>query len=201
MEPNPGGGLLLHRHVAPLTRRYMAYFCSGVLTRVLLANIPGARAELSLPVQTSSRTSPINCRASCRRMTFMGVHMVGVLPRQLPLHPRARQQAHTERMLARAERRSRQAAKQVGQWKARLAELPRRCGGEIGKALVGRSSGAGKREQSRTVKSRNPPASAFQLQCRRFESERPNDRSGNVERDAEVQSVIVLTTSRSVRAH
>ena len=29
MKPNPGDGLLLHRHIPPLTRRYMAYFCSG----------------------------------------------------------------------------------------------------------------------------------------------------------------------------
>ena len=29
METNPGGGLLLHRHIPPFTRRYMAYFCSA----------------------------------------------------------------------------------------------------------------------------------------------------------------------------
>jgi len=33
MKPNPGDGLLLHRHIPPLTRRYMAYFCSGAHTR------------------------------------------------------------------------------------------------------------------------------------------------------------------------
>jgi len=32
MKPNPGDGLLLHRHIPPLTRRYMAYFCSGAHT-------------------------------------------------------------------------------------------------------------------------------------------------------------------------
>ncbi len=37
----------------------------------------------------------------------------------------ARQRAHTERMLARAERRSKQAAKLVEKWKARLTELDR----------------------------------------------------------------------------
>ncbi len=36
-----------------------------------------------------------------------------------------RKRAHTERMLARAERRSRQAQKIVEKWKARLAELDR----------------------------------------------------------------------------
>jgi hypothetical protein len=35
------------------------------------------------------------------------------------------QRAHAERMLARAERRSRQAAKLVDKWKLRLAELDR----------------------------------------------------------------------------
>lgn len=30
METQSGGGLLLHRHAPPLTRHYMAYFCSGV---------------------------------------------------------------------------------------------------------------------------------------------------------------------------
>ena len=39
-------------------------------------------------------------------------------------HP-SRQRAHAERMLARAERRSRQAVKLVEKWKARLAELDR----------------------------------------------------------------------------
>ena len=38
---------------------------------------------------------------------------------------RARQRAHAERMLARAERRSKQAAKLVEKWKSRLAELDR----------------------------------------------------------------------------
>ncbi len=38
---------------------------------------------------------------------------------------RARQRAHTERMLARAEQRSKQAAKLVEKWKARLTELDR----------------------------------------------------------------------------
>ena len=38
---------------------------------------------------------------------------------------RARQRAHTERMLARAEWRSKQAAKLVEKWKARLTELDR----------------------------------------------------------------------------
>jgi hypothetical protein len=37
----------------------------------------------------------------------------------------AKQRLHAERMLARAERRSRQAAKLVEKWKARLAELDR----------------------------------------------------------------------------
>lgn len=36
-----------------------------------------------------------------------------------------RKRAHTERMLARAEKRSRQAQKIVEKWKARLAELDR----------------------------------------------------------------------------
>ena len=36
-----------------------------------------------------------------------------------------RKRAHTERMLARAEKRSRQAQKIVEKWKARLAELER----------------------------------------------------------------------------
>ena len=37
----------------------------------------------------------------------------------------SRQRAHVERMLARAERRSRQAAKLVEKWKGRLADLDR----------------------------------------------------------------------------
>ena len=39
--------------------------------------------------------------------------------------PQTRQRAHAERMLARAERRSRQAFKLVEKWKTRLAELDR----------------------------------------------------------------------------
>jgi hypothetical protein len=39
--------------------------------------------------------------------------------------PQTRQRTHTERMLVRAERRSRQAVKLVEKWKARLAELDR----------------------------------------------------------------------------
>ena len=39
--------------------------------------------------------------------------------------PQIRLRAHTERMLARAERRSRQALKLVEKWKSRLAELDR----------------------------------------------------------------------------
>ena len=39
-----------------------------------------------------------------------------------PDDPKARQRAHAERMLARAERRSKQAAKLIEKWKARLAE-------------------------------------------------------------------------------
>ena len=42
-----------------------------------------------------------------------------------PDNLRARQRAHTERMLARAERRSKQAAKLVEKWKARLRDLDR----------------------------------------------------------------------------
>ncbi|MGI4827696.1 MAG: hypothetical protein ACRYFU_05835 [Janthinobacterium lividum] len=40
-------------------------------------------------------------------------------------NPQMRQRTHAEKMLARAERRSRQAAKLVEKWKARLAELDR----------------------------------------------------------------------------
>jgi hypothetical protein len=40
-------------------------------------------------------------------------------------NPKKRQRAHTERMLARAERRCRQALKLVEKWKARLADLDR----------------------------------------------------------------------------
>ena len=39
--------------------------------------------------------------------------------------PQIRLRAHAERMLARAERRSRQASKLVGKWKTRLAGLDR----------------------------------------------------------------------------
>ena len=39
--------------------------------------------------------------------------------------PHSRHRAHVERMLARAERRSRQAEKLVQKWKFRLAELDR----------------------------------------------------------------------------
>ncbi|MBB5061326.1 hypothetical protein HDF16_006062 [Granulicella aggregans] len=39
--------------------------------------------------------------------------------------PQSRHRAHVERMLARAERRSRQAEKLVQKWKFRLAELDR----------------------------------------------------------------------------
>ncbi len=39
--------------------------------------------------------------------------------------PQTRQRAHAERMLARAERRSRQAYKLVEKWKTRLKELDR----------------------------------------------------------------------------
>ena len=39
--------------------------------------------------------------------------------------PQTRQRTHAEKMLARVERRSRQAAKLVEKWKARLAELDR----------------------------------------------------------------------------
>jgi hypothetical protein len=39
--------------------------------------------------------------------------------------PQTRQRAHIERMLARAERRSRQALKLVEKWKARLVDLDR----------------------------------------------------------------------------
>jgi hypothetical protein len=39
--------------------------------------------------------------------------------------PQIRLKAHTERMLARAERRSRQASKLVEKWKSRLADLDR----------------------------------------------------------------------------
>lgn len=39
--------------------------------------------------------------------------------------PQTRQRAHAERMLARAERRSRQALKLVEKWKTKLAELDR----------------------------------------------------------------------------
>jgi hypothetical protein len=42
-----------------------------------------------------------------------------------PDDPKTRQRVHTERMLARAERRSRQATKLVEKWKARLTELDR----------------------------------------------------------------------------
>ena len=42
-----------------------------------------------------------------------------------PLDKSAQQRIHAERMLARAERRSRQAAKLVDKWKLRLAELDR----------------------------------------------------------------------------
>jgi hypothetical protein len=43
----------------------------------------------------------------------------------LPSDPRTRQRAHAERMLARAERRSRQALKLVEKWMTRLADLDR----------------------------------------------------------------------------
>ena len=39
--------------------------------------------------------------------------------------PQTRQRAHAERMLARAERRSRQALKLVQKWKTKLTELDR----------------------------------------------------------------------------
>ena len=39
--------------------------------------------------------------------------------------PQTRQRTHAERMLARAERRSRQISKLVEKWKSRLAELDR----------------------------------------------------------------------------
>ena len=39
--------------------------------------------------------------------------------------PQSKHRAHVERMLARAERRSRQAEKLVQKWKSRLAELDR----------------------------------------------------------------------------
>jgi hypothetical protein len=39
--------------------------------------------------------------------------------------PQTRQRTHAEKMLARAERRSRQVAKLVEKWKARLVELDR----------------------------------------------------------------------------
>ena len=42
-----------------------------------------------------------------------------------PLDKSAQKRIHAERMLARAERRSRQAAKLVDKWKLRLAELDR----------------------------------------------------------------------------
>lgn len=42
-----------------------------------------------------------------------------------PLDPQTRVRAHTERMLARAERRSRQTEKLVEKWRARLVELDR----------------------------------------------------------------------------
>jgi hypothetical protein len=42
-----------------------------------------------------------------------------------PLDKSTQRRTHAERMLARAERRSRQAAKLVDKWKLRLAELDR----------------------------------------------------------------------------
>ena len=42
--------------------------------------------------------------------------------------PQTRQRAHAERMLARAERRSRQALKLVEKWKTKLADLDRERG-------------------------------------------------------------------------
>jgi hypothetical protein len=44
------------------------------------------------------------------------------------IDPQTRQREHAERMLARAERRSRQALKLVEKWKTRLAELDREGG-------------------------------------------------------------------------
>jgi len=43
----------------------------------------------------------------------------------MPGTPQDRKRAHAERMLARAERRSRQASKLVEKWKLRLAEVAR----------------------------------------------------------------------------
>jgi hypothetical protein len=36
VKPESGGGLLLLRHVTPLTRRHVAYFCSGAHTGEML---------------------------------------------------------------------------------------------------------------------------------------------------------------------
>ena len=48
MKPTPGGALLLHRHVPPLTRRYMAYYSSGVL-------IPHTATEIRMGVHMDYR--------------------------------------------------------------------------------------------------------------------------------------------------
>jgi hypothetical protein len=34
VKPESGGGLLLHRHVTPLLRRNVVYFCSGAYIRI-----------------------------------------------------------------------------------------------------------------------------------------------------------------------
>ncbi len=75
MKPNPGGGLLLHRHVPPLTRRYMAYFCSGahsigvaLVIWCLLASLPsvlaaeGTQPSLGLRIATGQSTFHIGER-------------------------------------------------------------------------------------------------------------------------------------------
>lgn len=48
-----------------------------------------------------------------------------IVPMTTTPDPQSRHRAHVERMLARAERRSRQAEKLVDKWKIRLAELDR----------------------------------------------------------------------------
>ena len=52
MKPECGGGLLLLRHVTPLARRYVVYFCSGAHTPALAREFfndviaPAKRMEL-----------------------------------------------------------------------------------------------------------------------------------------------------------
>jgi hypothetical protein len=36
VKPESGGGQLLHRHVTPLPRRYVVYFCSGAQMGLLI---------------------------------------------------------------------------------------------------------------------------------------------------------------------